>query len=100
MSANSEVPTVLVVGIGEVGRYLLEFLAREDAEVDIVVGDVDLPSLQGKVDNAVFGAALHHRDPRVRAVEVDLVAIGRPAELLNDVRPDVVVNCSVLQTWT
>lgn len=40
MSCAAPKPTVLVVGIGEVGRYLLEFLAREDPEIRIVAADI------------------------------------------------------------
>ncbi len=52
MSAN---PSVLIVGIGEVGRYLLEFLVRENSQIDIIVADVHLQDLEAKVNNAVFG---------------------------------------------
>jgi len=29
-------PTVLIVGIGEVGRYLIEFLTRSELDLDIL----------------------------------------------------------------
>ena len=99
MRVDGRRPTVLVVGIGEVGRYLLEFLAREPGELDIVAGDVSLEDVEPKVANAVLGAALHGRQPRLRAVELDLLDIDRTAEMLDRLRPDVVVNCAVMQTW-
>ena len=34
--------TVLIIGIGEVGNYLLEFLVRSNIEIDIVAADVHL----------------------------------------------------------
>lgn len=96
---QSDKRTVLVVGIGEVGHYLLEFLAREDLELAIVAADVDEADIRAKVDNAVFGAAFHGRDPDIRPVAIDLFDVDRTAEVLSQVAPDVVVNCAVLQTW-
>lgn len=89
----------MLVGTGEVGGYLLEFLARDELEIDLFAADIDLATVQGKVDNAVFGAALHHRHPRIGTLEIDLLDVDRTAELLADLQPDVVVNCAVLQTW-
>ncbi len=94
-----EKSTVLIIGIGEVGRYLLEFLARGGPDVDVVAADVELAAVQAKVDGALIGAALHDRHPRVRALEIDLFDVERTAAVLAEVRPDVVVNCAVLQTW-
>ncbi|MFQ5526471.1 MAG: NAD-dependent epimerase/dehydratase family protein [Thermoanaerobaculia bacterium] len=96
---SDSTPTVVIVGIGEVGHYLLEFLAREDPGLRIVAGDVDGRVVEAKVDNALFGAALHGREPDLRALAIDLFDVDRTAELLADIRPDVVVNCAVLQTW-
>ena len=92
-------PTVLIIGIGEVGRYLLELLVRGDFEVDVVAADVELRSVQAKVDGALIGAALHDRHLQVRALELDLFDVERTAEILREIEPEVVVNCAVLQTW-
>ena len=96
---QSSKPTVLIVGIGEVGRYLLEFLAREASPMRIIAGDLDLRAVEAKVDNALFGALLHNRHPDMTPLEIDLFDIDRAAGILTEIRPDVVVNCSVLQTW-
>ena len=92
-------PSVLIVGLGEVGRYLLEFLVREDLDIEIAAADVDLERVEAKVDNAVMGAAFHNRHPTVKPLEIDLLDVERTAELLTALQPDIVVNCSVLQTW-
>ncbi len=91
--------TVLIVGIGEVGRHLLEQLVRSDLPASLVAADVDRRAVESKVDNALIGAALHDRHPDARALEVDLFDVERTAAVLAEVRPDVVVNCAVLQTW-
>ena len=96
MSANAP---VLIVGIGEVGRYMLEFLLRDSEGIEVVAADVDESSVRSKLDNALFGAALHGHHPEARALEIDLFDVDRTAALLATMRPRVVVNCAVLQTW-
>ena len=99
MASTGTKPAVFIAGIGEVGRHLLEFLVRGDLDVRFVAADVNLRDVQRKVDNALFGAALHGRHPEVEAREVDLFDVERTAEILAEVRPAVVINCAVLQTW-
>lgn len=99
MTEASGRPTVLITGIGEVGRYLLEFLVREDLPIDIVAADVDPSRVEARINNAVFGAALHDRHPTVEALALDLLDVERTADVLAELRPDIVVNCAVLQTW-
>ncbi len=99
MGNMSSKPSVLIVGIGEVGRYLLEFLVRDNSQIDIVAADVHLQGVEAKVNNAVFGAALHNRHPSVKPLEIDLLDIERTAGILAELQPDVVENCAVLQTW-
>ncbi len=92
-------PTVLIIGIGEVGRYILEFLVRDNSQINIVAADVHLQDVEVKINNAMFGAALHNRYPNVKPLEIDLFDMERTATILNEVQPDVVINCAVLQTW-
>ncbi len=96
---ETALPAVLIVGIGEVGHYLLEFLARSGAPLEIVAADVDGDTVASKVDNALLGAALLGHEPRIRPLTLDLFAVDRTAEVLAELRPRVVVNCAVLQTW-
>ena len=76
MSAIEGRPTVRVTGIGEVGRYLLEGLAREPGEWEIVAGDLSPERVQPRIDNATLGAAMHGRHHQIRAVELDLRCAG------------------------
>ncbi len=99
MNHTSNNPSVFIVGIGEVGRYLLEFLARDNSQIDIIAADVRLHDVESKVNNAVFGAALHSLHPNVKALEIDLFDIDRTAGILDKFQPDVIINCAVLQTW-
>ena len=95
----SHKPSVLIVGIGEVGRYILEFLARDNFKINIVAADLHLPDVEAKINNAILGAAFQSRYPDVKALEIDLFDLERTADILNELQPDVVINCAVLQTW-
>ncbi|TDI85006.1 MAG: hypothetical protein E2O79_02525 [Caldithrix sp.] len=95
----SHKPSVLIVGIGEVGRYILEFLARDNFQINIVAADLHLPDVEAKINNAILGAAFQSRYPDVKALEIDLFDLERTADILNELQPDVVINCAVLQTW-
>ena len=89
----------MIVGLGEVGRHLLEFLVRDNSNIDIVAADLHLRDVEATINNAIFGAALHNRHPNVTPLAIDLLDIDRTAATLNRLQPDVVVNCAVLQTW-
>ncbi|MFQ5650405.1 MAG: hypothetical protein ACE5IY_10730 [bacterium] len=52
MDKTVDKPTVLIIGIGEVGRYLLEFLVRSDFDIDVVAADVHLEDVEAKINNA------------------------------------------------
>lgn len=95
----SHKPSVLIVGIGEVGRYILEFLARDNTKINIVAADLHFPDVEAKINNAILGAAFQSRYPDVKALEIDLFDLERTADILNELQPDVVINCAVLQTW-
>ncbi|MCH7679482.1 saccharopine dehydrogenase NADP-binding domain-containing protein [candidate division KSB1 bacterium] len=95
----SHKPSVLIVGIGEVGRYILDFLARDNTKINIVAADLHLPDVEAKINNAILGAAFQSRYPDVKALEIDLFDLERTADILNELQPDVVINCAVLQTW-
>ena len=99
MNNTLDNPTVLIIGIGEVGRYILEFLVRDNSQINIIAADVHLQDVEAKINNAMFGAALHNRYPNVKPLEIDLFDMERTATILNEVQPDVVINCAVLQTW-
>ena len=95
----SHKPSVLIVGIGEVGRYILDFLARDNTKINIVAADLHLPDVEAKINNAILGAAFQSRYPDVKALEIDLFDLERTADILNELQPDVVITCAVLQTW-
>ena len=54
---------VLLIGAGDVGTHLLEFAARDESNIEWVVGDVDKEKAQWTCNNAEIGAAHHGLHP-------------------------------------
>ena len=90
---------VLMVGVGDVGTHILEILARDPRAPELIVGDVNEEVGVGRVNNAVIGAAHHGLHPHFHFKKVDLNDIERTAQLINEVNPSAVINCTVMQTW-
>jgi hypothetical protein len=90
---------VLLVGVGNVGSHILEFLARDPRPVELIIGDIDEERATRQANNAVIGAAHHGLHPVFRVTRIDLNDIDRTAQLIKDVNPSAVINCAVMHTW-
>lgn len=90
---------VMLFGSGEVGGHILEFLVRDPKCPELVICDLNEEVGQLKVNNAVIGAAVSRLYPIVTFKKVDLTDVHATAELINEEKPDIIINCAVLQTW-
>lgn len=90
---------VLLVGTGDVGAHLLEFMARQDYAYEVIVGDVDEEKARLLCNNAMIGAAFHGKDPIFRPVKIDLFDVEGTMELIRKEKPSAVVNMTVMHTW-
>lgn len=90
---------VLLVGTGNVGGHILEFLARDPRPVELIVGDVNEERARQLVNNAVIGAAHHGLHPHFSAQKIDLNNIEQTAGLIARLQPSAVINCAVMHTW-
>jgi hypothetical protein len=90
---------VLLVGTGNVGGHILEFLARDPRPLELFVGDVDEARAQQLVNNARIGAAHHGFHPHFWVNKIDLNNIDQTAQLIHELRPSAVINCAVMHTW-
>ena len=68
---------VLLVGTGNVGSHILEFIARDDNKLEWVIGDIDENRARLKCNNASIGAAHHGKDPVFHIKKVDLLNIEK-----------------------
>ncbi len=90
---------VLMVGAGDVGTHILEFLARDPRPIELIVGDIDEEKATRLVNNAVIGAAHHGLHPQFSCKKIDLNNIEQTADLIKKIDPKVIINCTVMHTW-
>ncbi|WP_371018089.1 saccharopine dehydrogenase NADP-binding domain-containing protein [Pseudalkalibacillus sp. JSM 102089] len=90
---------VLLMGSGEVGSHILEFLVRDAKCPELVVCDINEEVGMKKVHNALSGASIFRLYPKVTFKKLDLLDVETTASLIKKENPDVIINCAVLQTW-
>jgi hypothetical protein len=89
----------MLVGLGDLGFHILQFLARTPGVSKVVVADVDEVNGILKVNNAIEGAASQGFYPDIRFLKIDLLDVDATAEALKEVNPEVLCNTATLQTW-
>ncbi len=92
-------PEVLIVGLGGVGSWVLELLARVEGISYIVGADFNEDWGQRKVNTVASGLALQGYYPRLEFVKIDLRDVDATAETIDRLQPQLIFNCATLQTW-
>jgi hypothetical protein len=92
-------PQVLVIGLGGVGSWALELLARSEGISYIVGADFKEDWGQRKVNTIARGVVLHGYYPRLEFVGIDLQDVDRTAEIIDRMQPQLIMNCATQQTW-
>ena len=87
---------ILLVGVGNVGSHILEFVARDETNFEWLVGDIDEKKAIKHCNNAAIGASHHGKYPIFRPMKIDLFNIEETASLIKKEKPLAVINCSVL----
>ena len=92
---------ILLIGVGDVGKHILEFAAREDRQFEWVIGDIDEKRAQWICNKAEIGAAHHGKHPKFRPIKIDLFDIEKTNKIWG-----IFVNCtitsilfSIIQWW-
>lgn len=91
---------VLIIGMGEVGRIILEFLARDPKCPELVMGDINEERGQFLTNTAIAQAAAARLYPSITFKKIDLTEVDNTADFIKEITPDVVINSSVMQTWS
>jgi hypothetical protein len=92
-------PQVLIVGLGGVGGWVLELLARTEGISYVVGADSREEWGRRKVFNAASGAMLQGYYPRLEFTHLDLQNIEATAEIIAGLQPRVIMNCATLHRW-
>jgi hypothetical protein len=91
--------SVAIIGVGDLGGWVLEFLARSRGVAKILVCDLNETWGKAKVNCALIGAAFFDRYPEITFEKMDLHHIEQSAEILSRFNPDVIINCTTLMSW-
>lgn len=91
--------TIALIGVGDLGGWMLEFLVRSKEIRKIIVCDLDENWGKAKVNCARIGAAFFDSYPEVTFQKLDLHDIEQSAEILSKFSPDVIVNGTTLMSW-
>ena len=91
--------SIALIGIGDLGGWILELLVRSQGISRILVCDLDENWGRAKVNCASIGAAFFDAYPEVIFQRLDLNDVTQSAEVLSRFNPDVVVNCTTLMSW-
>ena len=92
---------ILLIGVGDIGKHILEFADREDLQFEWVVGYIDEKRAQWTCNNAEIGAAHHGKHPKFLPIKIDLFDIEKTNKIWG-----IFVNCtitsilfSIIQWW-
>lgn len=94
---QNEPVKILIMGLGSVGNYLLNYLlSTSDESIEIIVAGRDTEKMQSDVNIAKV-AALIRRENRTKVSvvgNVDLEDVASVMRCLDNVKPDIIVNTS------
>lgn len=90
---------VLIIGLGGIGGWMLELLARSGEVASIVGADVNAEWGRKRLRTAAAGAALQGHYPHLEFAELDLQQIDQTAATISRLQPRLIANCATLQTW-
>ena len=90
---------IMLVGVGELGGIVLEYMCRIPGICDIVAADSNEDWGFRKTNSAILGASYMGLYPNIKFHHIDLLGIEKTAEILDRVNPTVIYNGTTLQSW-
>ena len=89
----------MLIGIGELGGIVLEYMCRIPGICDIVTADSNADWGFRKTNSAIEGASYMGLYPNIKFHSIDLLNIEKTAELLKKINPTIICNGTTLQSW-
>ena len=99
MEVGMRKESILIFGLGDLGGYVLEFLARTPNVPKIVTADINEDWGVRKTNSAIAGASQFEIYPDIEFVKADAFNIDGTAALLKQIQPSVIYNSMTLQSW-
>jgi hypothetical protein len=91
--------SIMIVGLGDLGGYVLEFLARVPNIPKIVTADINEEWGERKKNSAIAGASQFGLYPDIEFRPLDAFDIDRTAKIIQEVQPVLIYNSMTLQSW-
>ena len=92
-------PTIMLIGLGDLGSITLELLAREEGLGRIMVGSRNVERATARCNLARLGAMAQGHAPSVSFVPLDLNNPEGVGEAVHREAPDVIIGTATMQTW-
>jgi hypothetical protein len=92
--------TVMIFGLGDLGGWVLEFLARRVGVSTIIGCDKRKDWGSKKINGAASGAGAEGYDKTMVFEECDVYDTDRTAELISKYKPDFIYSGMTLMSWT
>ncbi|MFQ5875394.1 MAG: hypothetical protein ACE5JL_16560 [Dehalococcoidia bacterium] len=92
-------PTVMLVGLGDLGNHVLQLLACQEWVGPIVAATRDRQRGEAYCNLALLNAMAQGRTPAVRFESLDLDHHESAAETIHRVAPDMILHMATLQSW-
>ena len=96
---SREIEKIMLIGIGELGGIVLEFMSRIPGICEIVTADSNADWGFRKTNSAIEGASYMGLYPKIKFYPIDLLNIEKTAELLKKINPTILCNGTTLQSW-
>jgi len=90
---------IMLVGIGELGGIVLEYMAMIPGICDIITADVNQDWGFRKTNSAILGASYVGLYPHIEFHRIDLLNIEQMAEMLEAIDPTIIYNATTMQSW-
>ena len=90
---------IMVIGVGELGGLVLEYLCRIPGICDILTADMNEDWGFRKTNSAILGTSYMGLYPNIKFYPIDLVNIEKTAEMLKEFNPTIIYNGTTLQSW-
>jgi hypothetical protein len=91
--------SIMIFGLGDLGGYVLEFLARVPNIPKIVTADINGEWGERKTNSAIAGASQFDLYPDIEFRQLDAFNIEKTAKILQEVQPTIIYNSMTLQSW-
>lgn len=95
----SEREKIMLIGLGELGGLVLEYLSRIPGICDILTADINEDWGFRKTNSAILGASYMGLYPNIKFYPIDLLNIEKSAEMLKEYNPTIIYNGTTLQSW-